>query len=89
MPNGRCQNTSTNKNSVKFIFLGMMIFGDIFGGPLKNLICFGCLMSKKGLFLIRFGNFGYFWGVTSKLPIFGLGGPSDQMFLGVQTRCYI
>ena len=31
---------------------------------------------------MRFGNFGYFWGLTSELPIFVLGGPSDQMFWG-------
>ena len=41
----------------RFFFFGQGDFWRCFGGLIKHRICFGCLMSKKGLFLMRFGNF--------------------------------
>ena len=52
----------------RFFFFGQGDFWRCFGGLIKHRICFGCLMSKKGLFLMRFGNFDIFrggGGVTS------------------------
>ena len=47
---------------IGFSFFGQGDFWRCFGGLIKHHICFGCLMSKKGLFLMRFGNFSIFFG---------------------------